>query len=124
MYAIPIRFPNVSPSLIQKLLIIQNSDLHIAIDSGNRTFIDQFHEEIKNYPVQDHLYLIISQYLTRALQPNNPAHSYKKKNFLSRFLYCVPPYLSSGIQLSSDYETTIRSLHTKAISDFEISSNS
>ena len=53
-------------------------------------------------PVQGHLSLISSQYITRTLQPNNPSHSIvtspsvirnMKQSLQSRFLHCVSPYL-------------------------------
>ena len=75
MYAAPIWFPNISPSLIQKLQAIQNSALHIVTGSVKMTIVDHLHEETKMLPVQDHLYLISSKHLARALQPNNPSHS-------------------------------------------------
>ena len=77
-------------------------------------------------PVQDHLSLIISQYLARAFQPNNPFNSVvtsswgirnMKQTLQSRFLQCVAPYLSSCILPPSVYGTTIKSLHTKAVPD-------
>ena len=39
-----------------------------------------------------------------------------KQTLQSRFLHCVAPYLSNGILSPSDYSTTIKSLHTKAVS--------
>ena len=40
-----------------------------------------------------------------------------KQTLQSRFLHCVAPNLSSGILPTTDYGTTIKSLHTKAVSD-------
>ena len=87
-------------------------------------------------PVQDHLSLISSQYLVRALQTYNlsqsvvTAHSGirdKKKNLQSRFLHRVALYLSSRILPSFDYGTTIKSLHFissyKSCFRFQIFSN-
>jgi len=57
-------------------------------------------------PVQDHLSLISSQYLARAIQPNNTSHSAvtsssgirnMKQTLQPRFLHRVAPYLSSSI---------------------------
>jgi len=42
-----------------------------------------------------------------------------KQTLQSRFLHCVVPYLSSGIIPPTDYVTTIKSLHTEAVSDFK-----
>ena len=38
------------------------------------TYIDHLHEETKMLSVHDHLYLISSQYLARALQPHKSSH--------------------------------------------------
>jgi len=74
MYAAPIWFPNTSPSLIQKLQTIQNFALRIDTGCKKLTSIDHLHEETEMLPVQNHLYLICSQYLARALQPNHTSH--------------------------------------------------
>ena len=66
------------------------------------------------------------QYLAKAIQPNKPSHSvstspsgtrHMKQTFQSQFLHCVSAYLSSGILPPSDFGITIKSLHTKAVSD-------
>ena len=124
MYASPIWLLNTSPSLIQKLQIIQNSALRIAIGCLKMASIDHLHEETEMLPVQDHLSLICSQYLDRALQLTNPSHSVvtspscsrdMKKTFHSRFLQVVAPHLFSGILPNAEYGTTIRFLHTRAV---------
>ena len=126
MHAPPIWLTNASPSRIYKFQNIQNDALRITTDSVKMTYIDHLHEETKMLPVQDYLSLSSSQYLARALQPNNTSHSVesftsgirnKKKTFQSRFLRRVASYLSSGILPLSDYEIIIKSLHTKAVSD-------
>ena len=75
-------------------------------------------------PVQDHLSLICSQYLARALQLNNPFHSIVtshsgiiniKQTLQYWFLHRVATYLSSGILPPSDYGTTTKFLHTTAV---------
>ena len=79
-------------------------------------------------PVLDHFSLISSQYLGRVLKPTNASHSVvtspsgirnMKQPLQSRLLYCVALYLSSGILPLTDYGITIKSLHTKAVSDFQ-----
>ena len=81
--------------------------VRIATGCFKMASVDHLHEETKMLPVQDHLSLISSQYLARALQPNNPSHSVvtsrsgirnKKQSVQSQFLYCVAPYLSSDIR--------------------------
>ena len=75
MYAAPIWFLITSSFLIQKLRSIQNSAFYIATGCVRLTSIDHLYEQTKMLPVQYHIFLISSQYLTKALQPNNPSHS-------------------------------------------------
>ena len=112
MHAAPIFFPNISPSLIQKLKAIQNSAVLIATGCVKMASVEHLHEETEMLHVQDHLSLIWSQYLTRALQPDNPSHSVVTspsviRNLIqtlqSRFLHCVATYISSGILPLSNY---------------------
>ena len=55
-------------------------------------------------PIQDHLTLICSQYITIALETNNPSHNIvtspqisernkKKTPSQNQFLHCLAPYL-------------------------------
>ena len=128
MYAAPIWFPNNSPSLIQNHKTTQNSVLRIATVCVKMTSIDHLYQETKLFHVQDDLSLISSQYLARALHPNNPSHSVvtslsggrnMKQTIKSRFLQCVAPHLSSCIPPLTDYGTTIKSLHTRTVSIFK-----
>ena len=66
------QLPFGSSYLIQKLKNIQNSALQIATGCTARLGI---RNKTRMLPVHDHLSLISSQYLARALQPNNPSHS-------------------------------------------------
>ena len=130
MYAALIWFPYGSPFLIQKLLIIKNSTLSIATASFKLTCMNHLHEETKMLSVQYCLFLISSQYLARALQPNNPSRSVvtstlhirdqKKKPFnpcfsivLLRIYQAVfyPPLIIGP-------PSTIKLLHTKAFLSF------
>ena len=124
MYAAPIWFPNTSPSLVQKLQTIQNSALRIATGCVRMASVDHLHEETEMLPVQEHLSLICSQYLARALQPTNPSHDVvtsssgsrdMKQTLQSRFLHVVAPHLSNGVLPPAEYGTTIKSLHTGAV---------
>ena len=117
MYAIPIWFPNTSPSLVQKLQTIQNSALSIATGCVKMASIDHSHEEIEMLPAQNNLSIICSQYLARALQPTNPSHDVvtspsgsrdMKQTLQSRFLHIIAPHLSSGSLSPAEYGTTIK----------------
>ena len=74
MYATPIWFPNASRSMIQKLQSIQNSSLCVATGCVKMTSIDHLHKITKIFPVDDHLSLLRSQCLARALKPSNSSH--------------------------------------------------
>ena len=75
IYAAPIWFHNASSSQVQKLQAIQISSLVVTTVCVKITSVDHLHEDTKMNPIQDHIFLIGSQYLARALQPNNPFHS-------------------------------------------------
>ena len=88
------------------------------------TSTDHMHEDTKMLPVQDNFSLISSQYLARTLQSDNSSHSVvifpsgsrnKKQTFRSRLLHNVASHLSSGILPPTNYWTTIKSLHTRAV---------
>ena len=56
-------------------LDLLNINYEIATGCVKMTSIDHLYEETKMLPVEDHLSLISSQYLARALQANNSSHS-------------------------------------------------
>ena len=59
--------PSTSKYLIHKLQNIQNSALRIATGCIKMTSIDHLHEETKMPPIQDHLSLFSSKYLSPEL---------------------------------------------------------
>ena len=88
-------------------------------------YIDHLDEETKMLTVQDLLLLICSQYLARALQSNNPSHSVvtfpsgirsQKKTSISVYPSCCSVSIER-YSINLWYGTTIKSLHTKAVSD-------
>ena len=123
-YATPIWFPNASPSSIQKLQRIQNSALRISTGCVKMSPIDHLHAETLTLPVHNHLSLLCSQFLTRALLPSHvshpivttlPAPRTKKSTLQSKFLPDVAPYTVGGIIPPDAYKSTIKSLHTGAV---------
>ena len=74
LHATPIWFPNTSPSNIQKLQTLQNSSLRIATGCWRMAPISHLHEETKVLPVHNHLSLLSTQFLARALQPAHPSN--------------------------------------------------
>ena len=124
LYAAPIWYPNTSPSNINRLQTIQNSALRIATGCLKMSPIQHLHSETKTLPVKDHLSLISTQFLARALQPTHPSHPYvttppgprnMKNTLQSLFLHQVQPYLVDGILPPNTYRDTISSLHFEAV---------
>ena len=123
-YASPIWFPNSSASSINKLQSIQNSALRIATGCVKMSNIDHLHTETQVLPVKDHLSLLSTQFLAKALQPNHPSHPIvtspsgprnKKATLQSRFLCNLTPYLEGGVLQPDRYKSTIAQLHTTAV---------
>ena len=75
LYAAPIWYPNTSPTNISKLQTIQNHALRTASGCVKMSPIEHLHTETKTLPVNDHLSLLSTQFLARALQPTHPSHS-------------------------------------------------
>ena len=124
LHAAPIWYPNTSPSNIAKLQVIQNQALRIATGCVKMTPIGHLHTETKTLPVNDHLSLISTQFLARALQPTHPSHPYvttppgprnMKHTLQSLLLHRVQPYLVDGILPPNTYRDTIQSLHSEAV---------
>ena len=123
-YACPIWFPNSSRSSVQRLQTIQNHALRIATGCVRMSSIDHLHAETKILPVADHLSLLSSQFLARALQPHHPSHNTAtsssgprniKFTLQSRFLPSVAPHLVDDALPPENYKSTIQSLHTSAV---------
>ena len=86
--------------------------------------IDHLHTETQVLPVKDHLSLLSTQFLAKALQPNHPSHPIvtspsgprnKKATLQSRFLCNLTPYLEGGVLQPDRYKSTIAQLHTTAV---------
>ena len=125
-YACPIWFPNSSRSSIQKLQSIQNHALRIATGCVKMSAIDHLHTETKLLPVADHLSLLSSQFLARALQPHHPSYSTvsspsgprsMKNTLQSRYLPSVAPHLVGDALPPVNYRNTIQCLHTEAVAN-------
>ena len=124
-YAAPVWFPNITTASLDKLQVVQNSALRIATGCVKRTDVHHLHEETKVLPVSNHLSLLCTQFLARALQPTHPSHQIvttppaprnMKKPLQSRFHSRVEPYTVNGIVPPATYRSTIGSIHTDAVS--------
>ena len=77
-YAAPIVYPNYKPTSIAKLQKVQNRALRLALGCHSKSSIDHLHAEAKELLVSDHLLLLSSQFLAKALQPSHVSHFYAK----------------------------------------------
>jgi hypothetical protein len=81
-------------------------------------------------PVKDHLGLICKQFLASASRRNHQSHSTIKlasgsrpgrkhtiHTLQSRFGDAVEPFLIDGVLLEINYKKTLKSIHTKVVSD-------
>ena len=73
-YAAPIVFPNYSDTSIRWLQLVQNKALRLVTGAHVAAAPDHLHEETNILPVAQHLRLLASQHLAKALQPSHPSH--------------------------------------------------
>ena len=120
-YAAPVWFPNITTASLDKLQVVQNCALRIATGCVKRTDVHHLHDETKVLPVSNHLSLLCSQFLARALQPTHPTHlavttppgpRNMKKTLPPRFYSRVKQYTVNGIVPPATYRSTIGSIHT------------
>ena len=123
-YAAPVWFPNITTASLNKLQVVQNNALRIATGCVKRTDVHHLHDETKVLPVSNHLSLICSQFLARALQPTHATHQAvttppgprsMKKTLQSRVYSRVESYTVNGIVPRATYRSTIGSIHTDAV---------
>ena len=79
-YAAPVVYPNYSASSIARLQKVQNRGLRLALGCHVASSVDHLHDEATELPVKEHLHLLSSQFLARALQENHPSHHYVKQD--------------------------------------------
>ena len=77
-YAAPVTYPNYAASSIEKLQRVQNRALRLALGCHSAASVDHLHAEAKELLVADHLRLLASQFLAKALHPDHISHHYVK----------------------------------------------
>ena len=111
-YAAPVWFPNASPSAVELLQSVQNEALRIATGNIKLSSIDHLHRECKILPIDDHLEMILSQYLASTLRPDHPSHAIMTapegprviwKTLYTRCIQHVAPYLTNGVLDPANY---------------------
>ena len=126
-YAAPVVFPNYSSTSINRLQRVQNSALRLALGCHSTASFEHIHNEAKELPVSDHLRLLSSQFLARALQENHPSHRHvirdKGRRSLaetlrSKCIDVVTPYLNeSGKIGAGDFQRVKSAIHTDIVAE-------
>ena len=123
-YAAPIVYPNYSASSIRRLQLIQNKSLRLITGCHSAASVDHLHSETEVLPVRDHLHLLSSQYLARAMQPDHPSFGVvslppgprqMKHTLASKCGPTVEPHLQDGVIPPAAYKETINRIHTETV---------
>ena len=127
-YAAPVVFPNFSSTSIEKLQKVQNKCLRLITGCHFNSAIDHLHSETQILPVREHLKLLSSQYLVRALNPNHPSHPHvvepplpsqrqMKETLRSKCWSAVEDILQDGIIRPEKVKEAMKSIHIQIVSD-------
>ena len=127
-YAAPVVFPNFSSTSIEKLQKVQNKCLRLITGCHFNSAIDHLHSETQILPVREHLKLLSSQYLVRALNPNHPSHPHvveppppsqrqMKETLRSKCWSAVENFLQDGIIRPEKVKEAMKSIHIQIVSD-------
>ena len=126
-YAAPIVYPNYSSTSIEKLQKVQNRALRLVLGCHSLSSIDHLHAEAKELLVKDHLRLLSSQFLAKALQPHHVSNLYVKLDkgrrdlrdtLRSKCINDVQPFLDENGDLPRGSYNEVKSqLHTNIVRD-------
>ena len=124
-YAAAVWAPNASDSSFDSLQTVQNSALRIATGCHKSSTVEHLHTEAKYPLVKDHLEMLSSQHIASALRPTHPSHTVvtaphgprsMKETLGHKCENAVAPYLTNGIVDPSKCRSTLKKIHTDAIS--------
>ena len=125
-FAAPIVYPHYSASSIHRLQLIQNKSLRLITGCHTAASVDHLHSETEILPVKEHLHLLSSQYLARAMQPGHPSHDVvtlppgprkMKQTLASKCGPTVEPFLQNGVIPPTAYKKTINQIHSEVVRD-------
>ena len=126
-YGAPIAYPNLSASSIHRLQLVQNRCLRLCTGCHSATAISHLHSETRVIPVEDHLRLLSSQYLARALQPQHVNHAdvvadsgprSMKHTLRSKCFPFIEQIVGdSGVVAPGEYRRVLNDIHTKVVND-------
>ena len=75
-YAAPIVYPLYSAASFRHLQLVQNRGLRLVLGCHAAAATDHLHAETQLLPAEQHLRLLATQYLARALQEHHPSHEH------------------------------------------------
>ena len=126
-YAAAIVYPNYSPTSIKRLQVVQNKCLRQITGSHLAASFDHIHQETQVLPVKDHLHLLSSQYLVRALSPTHPSNHLvaepprgprkMKETLRSKCWDTVSPFLHDDSGRPVPTKEVMKQIHIKIVSD-------
>ena len=126
-YAAPLVFPNFSASSISRLQKVQNRSLRFALGCHTAWSVDHLHDEAMELPVKEHLRLLSSQFLARALQELHSSHQHviqkrgprpMKETLRSKCFDEVQPFLDERGKIPpGHYHPVKNALHTKIVAE-------
>ena len=124
-YCAPIVYPTYSPASIERLQKVQNKALRLVTGCHTAASVDHLHEEASELPVKDHLHLLSSQFLARALQPGHVSYPFAtldqgsrklKHTLRSKCIADVQPYLEADGSLGrGNFGPVKNKLHTDIV---------
>ena len=127
-YAAPLVYPVYSPASFRRLQLVQNKALRLVMGAHAAASQTHIHDETQTLPVQQHLRLLASQHLAKALQPSNPSHSWvsrpapaSRRNRIgtlrSSCWETVAPFTTNDAVPPGELKEVLRKIHTKVVSE-------
>ena len=123
-YAAAIYFPNLKPSHVSKLQVVQNQCLRVVTGSHLAAAREHLHHETKTLLVDEHLQLLCRQFLTKSFLPEHPSFAVVsapsgprpiRQTLSSRFGPDISPFMRGGVIAPADYADSVKALHTSAV---------
>ena len=125
-YGAPITYPNLSSSSIHRLQLVQNRCLRLCTGCHSAASLDHLHNECALLPVEDHMRLISSQYLARALQPHQVNHRdvtsingprNMKQTLQSKCISTIRPFMNTDTVHFTEYRGILQNIHTSIVNE-------
>jgi hypothetical protein len=132
-FAAAVWFPNTKPTNVNKLQLIQNAAMRLITGCHMVTSQDHLHAECKLLPVDEHLFMLCTQFLASCLHPSHPSNATvklppghqknqhgrpMKETLSSCFHDAVSPYLWGDLIPSGLYDKIKNDIHTATVQNY------